>query len=101
MIIELKGKSNALFSEGKCCVSRFIVVWRLLYVQRAHYVRKEQDRQSHGWLCREEGAPGMMYRLKTWCADTRRQLNTARRSGRKSEINKVTAWPVMACQEEA
>ena len=45
--------------------------------------------------------PGMMYRLESWCEDTRRKLNTARRSGRKSNINKAMATPVMACQEEA
>jgi len=43
----------------------------------------------------------MMYRLESWCEDTRRKLNTARRSGRKSNINKAMATPVMACQEEA
>ena len=48
-----------------------------------------------------ERAPGMVYRLESWCADTRRQLHTARRSGRKSDINKATAAPGMACQEEA
>jgi hypothetical protein len=45
--------------------------------------------------------PGMMYRLESWCEDTRGKLNTARRSGRKSNINKAMATPVMACQEEA
>jgi hypothetical protein len=45
--------------------------------------------------------PGMMYRPEAWCEDTRGQLNTARRSGRKSNINKAMATPVMACQEEA
>jgi len=45
--------------------------------------------------------PGMMYRPEAWCEDTRGKLNTARRSGRKSNINKAMATPVMACQEEA
>jgi len=47
------------------------------------------------------GVPGMMYRPEAWCEDTRGKLNTARRSGRKSNINKAMATPVMACQEEA
>jgi hypothetical protein len=45
--------------------------------------------------------PGLMYRLKSWCEGTRRKLNSVRRSGRKSDINKAMATPVMACQEEA